>query len=176
LSSLIDSVVLALVIEKPSYGYEIHERFQRRFGEFLSTSRANVYDALRRLEGDEYVEVAGRSGARGRPRVNFKATPRGVEANSSWLAEGLQEDLERLGLWSRLASLRRPDARLEVIDRFEEECSLEARQIAMPVCDDDLLGDLLIEYRRRLVAAKLEWAAYARSRIRQQTEPRVVER
>jgi DNA-binding PadR family transcriptional regulator len=176
LPSLIDSVVLALVIERPSYGYEINERFQRRFGGFLSASRTRVYDALRRLEGDEYVEVAGRSGTVGRPRVILKATRRGVEANSSWLVDGLQEDPERLELWSRLASLRRLDARLQVIDRFEDECSQEARQIAMPVCADDLLGDLVIEYRRRLVAAKLEWAAYARSRIRQRAESGEVER
>jgi DNA-binding PadR family transcriptional regulator len=178
LPSLIDSVVLALVIEKPSYGYELHDRLQRRFGEFLSTSLGNVYDALRRLEEDEYVEVAGHSGARGRPRVNFRATTMGVEANVSWLTERLQEDPQRLGLWSRLAStsLRRADARLRVIDCFEEECSLEARQIAMPVRDDDLLGELFVEWRRRMVAAKLEWAAYARSRIRGRAGPGEVEK
>lgn len=165
--SLIDSIILALVIEKPSYGYELHERFERRFGKFLSTSLANVYDALGRLEEDEYVEVAGRSGAFGRPRVNFQATAKGVEIHLSWLAERLREDPRRLALLSRLAStsLRRTDAMLRVIDRFIEECSLEARQITMPACEDDLLCELFAEQRRRVVAAQLEWGAYARSRI-----------
>ncbi|HEY3830143.1 MAG TPA: PadR family transcriptional regulator [Solirubrobacteraceae bacterium] len=165
--SLIDSIILALVIEKPSYGYELHERFGRRFGKFLSTSLANVYDALGRLEEDEYVEVAGRSGAFGRPRVNFQATAKGVEIHLSWLAERLREDPRRLALLSRLAStsLRRTDAMLRVIDRFIEECSLEARQIAMPACEDDLLCELFAEQRRRVVAAQLEWGAYARSKV-----------
>jgi DNA-binding PadR family transcriptional regulator len=166
--SLIDSIILALVIEKPSYGYELHERFERRFGKFLSTSLATVYDALGRLEEGEYVEVAGHSGARrGRPRVNFQATAKGVEIHLSWLAERLREDPRRLALLSRLAStsLRRTDAMLSVIDRFMEECSLEARQIAMPACEDDLLCELFAEQRRRVVAAQLEWGAYARSRI-----------
>jgi len=165
--SLIDSIVLALVVEKPSYGYELHERFERRFGKFLSTSQANVYDALGRLEEDEYVEVAGHSGARGRPRVNFQATAKGVEIHLSWLAERLREDPQRLALLSRLAStsLRRPDAMLSVIDSFIEECSLEARQIAMPACEDDLLCELFVEQRRRVVAAQLEWGAYARSKV-----------
>jgi DNA-binding PadR family transcriptional regulator len=167
LPSLIDSIILALVIEKPSYGYELHERFERRFGKFLSTSLANVYDALGRLEEDEYVEVAGRSGAFGRPRVNFQATAKGVEIHLSWLAERLREDPRRLALLSRLAStsLRRTDAMLRVIDRFIEECSLEARQIAMPACEDDLLCELFAEQRRRVVAAQLEWGAYARSKV-----------
>ena len=163
---LIDSIILALVIEKPSYGYELHERFERRFGKFLSTSQAHVYDALGRLEEGEYVEVAGHSGARGRPRVNFRATTKGVEVHQSWLAERLREDPQRLALLSRLAStnLRRTDAMLSVIDRFMEQCSLEARQIAMPV-DDDLLCELFAEQRRRVVAAQLEWGTYARSKI-----------
>lgn len=76
---LLDGIMLALVVEKPSYGYEIHERFARRFGEILSTSRANVYDVLGRLEEEGYVAVAGRSGSRGRPRVNFRATDEGAE-------------------------------------------------------------------------------------------------
>jgi DNA-binding PadR family transcriptional regulator len=171
LRSLIDNVILALVIEKPSYGYELHERFERRFGEFLSTSLANIYDVLSRLEGDEYVEVAGRSGARGRPRINFQATAKGVETNLSWLVERLRDDPQRLALMSRLAStsLRRADAMLKVIDGFLEECSLEARQIATPECDGDLLGELLVEQRRRVVAAQLEWGAYARSKVLERT-------
>lgn len=164
---LIDSIILALVIEKPSYGYELHERFDRRFGKFLSTSQANVYDALGRLEEDEYVEVAGRSGSRGRPRVNFQATAKGVEIHQSWLAERLREDPQRLELLSRLAStsLRRTDAMLSVIDRFMEECSLESCKIAIPAFEDDLLCELFTEQRRRVVAAQLEWGTYARSRI-----------
>jgi DNA-binding PadR family transcriptional regulator len=170
LPSLIDSVILALVVEKPSYGYELHERFERRFGKFLSTSLANIYDALSRLEGDEYVEVAGHSGARGRPRVNFQATAKGAEIHKAWLAERLREDPQRLELLSRLAStsLRRTDAMLSVIDHYMEECSLEARQIAMPACEDDLLCELFVEQRRRVAAAQLEWGAYARSRILEQ--------
>jgi DNA-binding PadR family transcriptional regulator len=176
LPSLIDSVILALVVDRPSYGYELHERFERRFGEFVSIRLANVYDALRRLEKGEYVEVVGHSGSRGRPRVNYRATTGGIEACQSWLVERLREDPQRLALLSRLAStsLRRANAMLEVIDRYEEECMLEARQIAMPVQVEDpassdatgeLLCELIVEQRRRVVDAQLEWCAYARSQI-----------
>jgi DNA-binding PadR family transcriptional regulator len=163
---LIDAIVLALVIEKPSYGYEIHERFVRRFGEILSTSRANVYDVLGRLEDEGYVAVAGHSGPRGRPRVNFQATGQGTEIHISWLAECLC-DPQRSTILSRLASsgLRGADAKLKLIDRFVEKSSQEACEVPLPECDDSLLWDLLIELRRRLADAKLEWGVYARGRV-----------
>jgi DNA-binding PadR family transcriptional regulator len=163
---LIDALVLALVIEKPSYGYEIHERFVRRFDEILSTSRANVYDVLRRLEGEGYVAAAGHSGPRGRPRVNFRATDQGAEIHLSWLAESLC-DPQRSAVLSRLAGigLRGTDAKLKLIDRFVEKSSQEASEVPMPEYDDSLLWDLLTELRRRLADAKLEWGIYARSLV-----------
>lgn len=163
---LIDALVLALVIEKPSYGYEIHERFVRRFDEILSTSRATVYDVLGRLEEAGYVAVAGRSGPRGRPRVNFRVTGQGTEIHLSWLAECLC-DPQRSAVLSRLAGigLRGTDTKLKLIDHFMEKASQEACEIEMPDCDDSLLWDLLIELRRRLADAKLEWGVYARSLV-----------
>jgi DNA-binding PadR family transcriptional regulator len=163
---LIDGIILTLVIEKPSYGYEIHGRFMRRFGEILSTSLANVYDVLGRLEEDGYIAVAGRSGPRGRPRINFRTTDQGTEIQLSWLAECLG-DPQRFSILSRLAStsLRRPDARLKLIDCFVEKASQEACEIEMPECDDSMLWNLLIELHRRLADAKLEWGAYARSLV-----------
>ncbi len=47
-------LVLALVIEQSSHGYEISQRYQRRFGSFVSMSVPRVYaalDRLRRLTG-----------------------------------------------------------------------------------------------------------------------------
>jgi PadR family transcriptional regulator, regulatory protein PadR len=163
---LIDAIVLALVIEKPSYGYEIHQRIMRRFSEILSTSQSNVYDVLRRLEAAGYVVLAGHSGARGRPRVNFHATDQGTEIHLSWLAECLC-DPQRSAILSRLAStgLRGTDTKLKLIDRFMEMSSREAREVPMPECDDGLLLDLLIELRRRMADAKLEWGVYARGLV-----------
>jgi DNA-binding PadR family transcriptional regulator len=174
-SSLIDYAVLALVIERPSYGYELYERFERRFGEFLPTSQANVYEALKRLERDGYVEVAGMAGSQGRPRINRRATTEGLEASRSWLAERILDDPRRLDLLSRMASagLRNAAGMHELLDRYEEDSAREARQIAIPNPDPaaadpvgELLWDLLTEHRRRVAATQLEWAAYARSRVR----------
>jgi DNA-binding PadR family transcriptional regulator len=178
-ASLIDYAVLALVIERPSYGYELYERFERRFGEFLPTSQTNVYEALNRLEREGYVQIAGLGGSRGRPRVNRSATDEGLTTYRLWLGEHLRDDPQRLELLSRLASagLRDLEGMNEMLDRYEEESAREARQIAIPKPDPaltdpmgELLWELLVEQRRRVAAAQLEWVAYARSRVRARAE------
>jgi DNA-binding PadR family transcriptional regulator len=178
-ASLIDYAVLALVIERPSYGYELYERLGRRFGEFLPASQGNVYDALKRLEREGYVEFSGLGGSRGRPRVNHRATEDGLTTYRLWLGEHLRDDPQRLELLSRLAStgLRDPEGMHEMLDRYEEESAREARQIAIPNPDPastdpmgELLWELLVEQRRRVAAAQLEWVAYARSRVRARAE------
>jgi DNA-binding PadR family transcriptional regulator len=173
--SLIDYAVLSLLIERPSYGYELYERFERRFGEFLPTSRSNLYDALKRLEREGCIERASQGGSRGRPRINHRPTEEGLEASWSWLADCLQDDPRRLELFSRLASVgvRNMEDMQKVLDRFEEQSTREARQVELPNPDpasidplSDLLWEMLIEQRRRIVAAQLEWVPHARSRVR----------
>lgn len=174
--SLIDYAVLSLVIERPSYGYRIREDFDRRFDGFLSLSQSNLYDVLKRLEGEGYIEVAGQSGSQGRPRINYRSTAKGVAAYREWLAERLRDDPQRLELLSRIASagLGRGGAMRDVIDRYAQECLTEARELEMRPPSDtavgtdvfsELMGDLIAEERRRVVDARLEWVAYARGRI-----------
>ena len=104
LASLIDYAVLSLVIERPSYGYRMREEFEQRFGGFLSLSQSNLYDSLKRLEGQGYIEVSSQGGSRGRPRINYRSTAAGVAAYRAWLADRLRDDPQRLELLSRLAS------------------------------------------------------------------------
>ncbi len=175
-ASLIDFAVLSLVIERPSYGYRMSEEFDRRFGGFLSLSQSNLYDVLKRLEGEGYIEVASQGGTRGRPRINYQSTAAGTTAYRAWLAERMRDDPQRLGLLSRLAStgLGHGEAMRDVIDRYAEECLAEARELetrpardatAAAVGLSELIEDLMAEERRRVVAARLGWIAYARGRI-----------
>ncbi len=175
MDSLIDHAVLSLLIERPSYGYELYERFERRFGEFLPTSQSNVYEALSRLEREGCVERGDPGGSGGRPRINRRPTEEGLEVSRSWQVESLREDPRRLELFSRLASVgvRNLADMQRVLDRFEEESTREAREVTMPNPDpastdplSELLWELLIEWQRRTVAAQLEWVPYARGRVR----------
>ncbi len=62
LRSQVVCAVLGLVIEKPSHGYEIGQRFERRFGGFLSVGRSSIYAALASLMEAALIEkMSGRS-------------------------------------------------------------------------------------------------------------------
>lgn len=180
MSSLVDYTVLGLLIEKPSYGYEVSERLERRFGDLVEgSSQSNIYAVLKRLEREAMIERTGievASGTEGRPRIYFRATGNGAGLFRGWLAERMRDDQGRSELLRRLVALgvRRVDAMLEVIDRYEQECMEAQRAVkpeqegSSPTADreTELIKDLLAEERRRTLAAQVGWADYARSRVR----------
>lgn len=71
-NSLRHWLVLALVIERPSYGYELAARYDRRFAAFLPLGAGNVYSSLDQLERyklitqQHSVELRATRGARGK--------------------------------------------------------------------------------------------------------------
>jgi DNA-binding PadR family transcriptional regulator len=176
-SSQLDHVVLGLVIDKPSYGYEIFERFDRRFGAFMPASTSGIYKVLGRLEDEgliERLEPKVPTRLEGRPRINYRATKPGASRYRAWLADRIRESPERAELLARLGSAvtRRPAAIVEVINAYERECLQEAMTAASlkparsqsdPV--SGLMEDLIVEEQRRSIAAQIAWVAYARERI-----------
>lgn len=180
MSSLLDHTVLALLIEKPSYGYEIYERFERRFEDLVGGScQSNIYAVLRRLEREakiEQIDVEVARGSVGRPRTYYRATGAGAELHRRWLAERIRDDKGHSELLSRLAAtgMRGVDAMLDVINRYERECREEMQHAVRPQQASSraadrgtaLIEDLIAEERRRSIAAQLGWIDYARSRIR----------
>src|SRR6266705_1532164 len=90
-------LVLALVIEQPSHGYELIQRYQRRFGAFVPLSVPRVYGALDRLHEMGLIEPIALKGRKPAPRQqrmrrSYRATEAGVEAYRRWVAERMRED------------------------------------------------------------------------------------
>src|ERR1017187_4710028 len=78
--SPVNWALLALVIERPSYAYELAQRFERTYGEVLSLSSvSHVYTALAALRSRELIEElpGTRTGAQPKPR--YHATESGME-------------------------------------------------------------------------------------------------
>lgn len=180
LRSQIACAVLGLVIEKPSHGYEIAQRFEVRFGAFLGAGRSMIYATLASLLSAGLVEkMPGRSttgvtrGAKaGAP---YRATPRGARAFRASLAERIRRDPQRVDMLGRmtLAGVHSVDAALDFLNRYEQECMQEARQMERPHGGETsgspvsgLIGRLLIEERRRMIDAQLGWITYARAALR----------
>src|SRR6266851_1558719 len=78
-------LVLALVIEQPSHGYELSQRYQRRFSSFMPLSAPRVYGALDRLREAGMIEsIAPRrsksASKQERMRRSYRSTDKGVQA------------------------------------------------------------------------------------------------
>jgi DNA-binding PadR family transcriptional regulator len=181
LRSQVACAVLGLVIEKPSHGYEIGQRFETRFGEFLSAGRSAIYAALGSLMDAGLIEkMPGRSttGVRRGAKAGapYRATARGARAYRAWLAERVRNDPQRVEMLGRmtLAGVHSVEAAADFIARYEQECVREAQELASPerhIGDDTLgvagvIGRLLIEERRRMIDAQLAWITYARAELR----------
>ena len=181
LRSQIACAVLGLVIEKPSHGYEIGQRFEGRFGEFFSAGRSSIYAALGTLMDAGLIEkMAGRSttGVRQGAKAGapYRATARGARAYRGWLAERVRNDPQRVEMLGRmtLAGVHSVEAAVDFIARYEQECVREAQELARPDrgATPDPIGvagvveRLLIEERRRMIDAQLAWITYARAELR----------
>jgi DNA-binding PadR family transcriptional regulator len=78
--------VLALIVERRGYGYELVQRFEERVGPGWRLNPSAVYPALDQLERDGLATSAPRrGGTRRSPRVVYAPTPAGAAALDAWL-------------------------------------------------------------------------------------------
>jgi DNA-binding PadR family transcriptional regulator len=161
--SPINWALLALVIERPSYAYELAQRFQRLYEGVLSlSSTSHAYSALDALSSRGLVEeLAGSRQAR-QPRPRYKATAEGLQEYEAWLIDQVHETRRRQRLLVlQLAALkRRPDAE-RILDRYEQAWRDEAVPERAALGDDagsDCIARLTTE-------ANLSWVGHARSAL-----------
>ena len=186
LRSQVACAVLGLVIEKPSHGYEIGQRFESRFGGFMHTGRSSIYAALGSLMEAGLIEkMSGRSttGVRrgAKAGASYRASATGARAYRAWLAERVRSDPQRVEMLGRmtLAGVHSVEAALDFVDRYEQECVREAQELAPssaaapPAADgvSGLVERLLVEERRRMIDAQLGWITYARAELRAMRRP-----
>ncbi|HTA36332.1 MAG TPA: PadR family transcriptional regulator, partial [Solirubrobacteraceae bacterium] len=118
MQSPVNWALLGLVIERPSYAYELAQRFERTYGEVLALSSvSHVYTALSALKGRSLIsEIPGtRTGAQPKPR--YEATDEGMLLYGEWLVGQVGEDRRRQQLFVlQLARFSRdPRAALEIL-------------------------------------------------------------
>ncbi len=168
--STVNWALLGLVIERPSYAYELAQRFERTYRGALSlSSTSHVYTALTTLSERALVEEldGGREGRQPKPR--YRATARGVESYADWLIEQVEEERRRQRLMVlALGTLKaRPEA-LAVLDRYEHavsNASVRGIETGGREGGCDCIAGLLVEERRLSTEARLSWVALARERL-----------
>jgi DNA-binding PadR family transcriptional regulator len=172
--SPINWALLGLVIERPSYGYELVQRFERTFGgELELSSPSQVYTALdtltRRALIEELPPDGPSNGAVRQPKPHYRATADGVRRYQDWLIAQVREERRRSRLFARQLAALAPHAALTVIDRCEQACLHDARRTPLAGAQDGpadgpsgLAVRLVAEEDRLAVGARLSWIEYAR--------------
>lgn len=102
--STVDVVVLGLLLEQPSYGYELCKRYERRFDGLVSISRSHVYSALNSLLRDGLIEPLPADDSERQPKVRYRVTAAGADAFRGEVAAQLDDLVRRARLLGRLTA------------------------------------------------------------------------
>jgi DNA-binding PadR family transcriptional regulator len=186
MQSPVNWALLGLIIERPSYAYELARRFERTYEGVLSLSSvSHVYTAIAALKERSLIEEVPGTRSGRQPKPHYRASEQGIADYREWLVDQVGEDRRRQRLFVvQLAALTRdPVAALDVVERYEQACLAEARNIPIPSTDSEtapagavLRARLVAEENRHAVGAKLAWAEYARRELKALVNARAPQR
>jgi DNA-binding PadR family transcriptional regulator len=166
--------LLGLLIERPGYGYDLVQRFERTYGDALElSSPSQIYTSLKGLEQRSLIEQLpaeeGSADALRQPKPRYRATSEGLRRYQDWLISQVHEERRRSRLFARQLAILAPHAALTVIERYEESCLQEPRR---GPADPSLAGGtsafasrLIAEESRLATGTTLQWIEYARREL-----------
>lgn len=164
--------LLGLVIERPSYGYELMQRFERTYGDALElSSPSQIYVALDTLGRHGLIEElpadTGASIGVRQPKPHYQATAAGLDSYQEWLIAQMRGERRRSRLFARQLAALEPRMALAAVERYEQACLREAHELPKAVVEEPsaaagLAARLAEEEERLAVGARLSWIAYAR--------------
>lgn len=170
--------VLGLVMQRPSYGYELVQRFERTYGDSLElSSPSQIYVSLDGLKRKGMIEEIPAEEAEPdvvrQPKPHYKATAAGVSAYRKWLVSLAREQRKRARLFAKQVSVLTAEDALSVLEHCElayldEACGRPpktAKSLAEKI--EGLEHRLQWEEDRLAVGAMLSWIDYARGELRQ---------
>jgi DNA-binding PadR family transcriptional regulator len=164
--------VLGLVIERPSYGWELVQRFRRTYENTLALSGTNqIYTALdalgKRSLIEEVRDMATPSTPTRLPRPHYRATEQGRHAYEEWLLAQMEEERQRSRLFARQLAMLEPSAALDVLDEYEREWLTQADEASPAQTAREALAERLIEGEEQTsLEVRLAWIEYARNELK----------
>ena len=72
-----DTIILCLLMEQPSYGYQISKTIRQMTGEKYIIKETTLYSAFNRLEKNGYVVSFAGGASGGKPRTYYRITEAG---------------------------------------------------------------------------------------------------
>jgi DNA-binding PadR family transcriptional regulator len=176
--SSIHWAVLGLLIERPAHGYDVFQRFDDAYaGAIELTTHSQVNGAVKALEQRGLIErlpaEAANPDAQPQRRISYRATEHGLCAYEQWMMAYSPRSADAPGVFARqLAGLPTATA-LAVIERYEQAClseisstRVERADASAPSSGPELQRRLIAEEKYLALAAKIQWARYARNQIK----------
>jgi DNA-binding PadR family transcriptional regulator len=172
--SPVNWALLGLVIQRPSYGYELVHRFERAYGGLIElSSQSQIYKALDALEGRCFVKIrhARDAAASRQPRLRYHATDEGLRCYQEWLVAQVEHERSRSRLLAGQLAMLPADRAVAVLDRFERVCLEGASGTPVGAAGrarssergaSDISERLTVEDERLTLDARLMWIQYAR--------------
>lgn len=170
--SPVNWALLGLIIEQPTYAYDLAQRFERRYGEALQVSSIrHIYTALSALTERELAEEIPGTREGRQPRPRYRATELGVKAYADWLVNQVREDRRRREVFVlSLAALAGHKEELQTVMAQCEEAWVEAAMRTTITRDSpdpptSPVHAMIAEEARLAAGAKLAWIEFARQEL-----------
>jgi DNA-binding PadR family transcriptional regulator len=166
----VEVVVLGLLVEQPSYGYQLLERFRERSMSFwVDVGRASVYQALDRLEAKGFVAGRSQDSEGGPDRRVYRLT----RAGRSRLDEALNAGFGGPAPYETEAGTA--FSFLRSLPPSKRKAALDARQMATTnllesikterARQSDPNADALLARQEALAVAELDWLRRHRAKL-----------
>lgn len=176
--SPINWAVLGLLIERPGHGYDLFQRFDDAYaGAIELSTHSQINGSLKALEQRRLIERLPpddpRAVASAPRRLLYRASAQGLVEYERWLLSYSPRSADAPGVFARQLAVLPTATALAVIEHYEQACLSETCATRFPRADQsgpgdalELQGRLISEEKHLALAAKIEWARYARSQIK----------
>ena len=160
--------LLALLAERPRYGYELRGEFETRTGSTWPLNVGQVYTTLARLERDGCVTATGATES---GQQYYEITPEGRAEVTAWFTTPVRrEDRPRDELAIKLAlAVGSDDVDLRAVIQAQRSDSMRALQdytrLKARAREEDLAWSLVLDGLVFQTEAEIRWLDHCESRL-----------
>ncbi len=157
-------VLLGLLAERPSYGYELHLRLKTEFQNIWALSQSQCYTILKRLEAQGALEGKLVQQERAPSRRSLRLTPAGRQRFRKWLTSPTPGSIRaiRVSFLTRLFFALQ-EGKIFAINIIEDQkittrASLESLEHTLQLIpSSQVISQLSLQLRLRQLRSSLEW-------------------
>lgn len=174
MTSVVYWVLLGLVIERPSYGLELYNRYERQYGDLLPISGgSHIYKGLDEMQRRGFIEIVSEVGAGRQPKPHYRVTPLGSSSFEDWYVEQMNAQRRSMELCARQLAIFAPDpaAALNLLGRFRRHYLKTAGRAgsgserSVSGSRGALIDELVAEQQRIAAGGMLSWLRFAVARF-----------